>query len=88
MLTKRQKQNVIKEHGKHDADTGSNEVQIGLLSKKIKFLADHLKKNPKDVHSRRGLLAMVSKRRRLLKYLMKKDEERYKVVLKNLKLSK
>ncbi|MEK7162661.1 MAG: 30S ribosomal protein S15, partial [Patescibacteria group bacterium] len=64
MLTKRQKQNVIKEHGKHESDTGSDEVQIGLLSKKIKLLADHLKKNSKDIHSRRGLLIMVGKRRR------------------------
>ncbi len=84
MLTKRQKQNVIKEHSKHDTDTGSNEVQIGLLSKRIKLLADHLKKNPKDVHSRRGLLIMVGKRRRLLSVLKRDDEKRYTQLVKKL----
>ncbi len=84
MLTKRQKQNVIKEHSKHDADTGSNEVQIALISKSIKLLADHLKKNPKDNHSRRGLLVMVGKRRKLLSMLKKDDEKRYAQIVKKL----
>jgi small subunit ribosomal protein S15 len=84
MLTKRQKQNVIKEHSKHESDTGSNEVQIGLLSKKIKLLADHLKKNQKDIHSRRGLLIMVGKRRRLLLALKLDDEKRYALIVKKL----
>lgn len=84
MLTKRQKLNVMKEHGKHETDTGSNEVQIGLLSKKIKLLADHLKKNPKDIHSRRGLLIMVGKRRRFLLALKKGDEKRYTLIVKKL----
>jgi small subunit ribosomal protein S15 len=84
MLTKRQKQNVIKEHSKHDADTGSNEVQIALISKTIKLLADHLKKNPKDNHSRRGLLVMVGKRRKLLSMLKKDDEKRYAQIVKKL----
>jgi small subunit ribosomal protein S15 len=84
MLTKRQKQNVMKEHSRHDADTGSNEVQIALISKKIKFLADHLKKNPKDNHSRRGLLVMVGKRRKLLSILKKDDEKRYSHLMKKL----
>ena len=84
MLTKRQKQNVIKEHGKHESDTGSDEVQIGLLSKKIKLLAAHLKKNPKDVHSRRGLLIMVGKRRRLLTVLKREDEKRHAQIVKKL----
>ena len=84
MLTKRQKQNVIKEHGKHESDTGSNEVQIGLLSKKIKLLADHLKKNPKDIHSRRGLLIMVGNRRRFLLALKRDDEKQYAIVVKKL----
>jgi small subunit ribosomal protein S15 len=84
MLTKRQKQNVIKEHAKHDADTGSTEVQIALLSKKIKFLADHLKKNPKDTHSRRGLLVMVGKRRRFLQIIKREDEKQYVAIVKKL----
>jgi len=60
MLKKRQKQNAIKDVQMHESDTGSNPVQIALLSKRIKALADHLKKNPKDFHSRRGLLMMVA----------------------------
>lgn len=84
MLTKRQKQNVIKEHSKHESDTGSNEVQIGLISKRIKSLADHLKKNPKDVHSRRGLLIMVGKRRRLLSIVKRDDEKGYSQIVKKL----
>jgi len=84
MLTKRQKVNVIKEHSKHESDTGSNEVQIGLLSKRVKLLADHLKKNPKDIHSRRGLLIMVGKRRRLLLALKREDEKQYALIVKKL----
>lgn len=84
MLTKKQKQNVVKEHSKHDSDTGSNEVQIALISKTIKLLADHLKKNPKDNHSRRGLLVMVGKRRKLLSMLKKNDEKRYAQIMKKL----
>ena len=84
MLTKRQKQNVIKESAKHDTDTGSEEVQIGLLSKRINLLADHLKKTAKDNHSRRGLLIMVGKRRRFLQALKVDDEKRYAQVMKKL----
>jgi len=84
MLTKRQKQNVVKEHAKHDSDTGSDEVQIALLSKRIKLLADHLKKNPKDNHSRRGLLVMVGKRRRSLLALKREDEKSYTQIVKKL----
>jgi small subunit ribosomal protein S15 len=84
MLTKRQKQNVIKEHSKHDTDTGSTEVQIALLSKKIKFLADHLKKNQKDNHSRRGLLVMVGKRRKFLQAIKRDDEKRYTQIVTKL----
>lgn len=69
MLTKKVKANIIKETQIHDKDTGSANVQVGVLSRRISELADHLKKNPKDVHSRRGLLKMVSKRRKLEKYL-------------------
>ena len=84
MLTKQKKRNVIKEVAQHDTDTGSAAVQAGLLTRKIDELATHLKKNPKDKHSRRGLLVLVSKRRSLLDYLKKKDLERYTNVVKSL----
>ncbi len=87
-LTTKEKLKIIKKFAQNKGDTGSPEVQIALLTNKIKKLTGHLKEHKKDVHSRRGLLAMVSKRRRLLNYLMKKDENRYKNVLKELKLSK
>lgn len=87
-LTIDEKKKIIGKFAQAKGDTGSPEVQIALLTAKVEKLTGHLKDHKKDIHSRRGLLAMVSKRRRLLKYLMKKDEERYKVVLKNLKLSK
>ncbi len=69
MLTKRVKSKVIKESQRHEKDTGSSEVQISVLSRQIDELAAHLKKNPKDQHSRRGLLKMVSQRRKFLGYL-------------------
>jgi small subunit ribosomal protein S15 len=87
-LTVGEKQKIIKKFAQTKADTGSPEVQIALLTEKIKKLTKHLKEHKKDVHSRRGLLAMVSKRRRLLNYLMKKEEDRYKKVVQTLKLSK
>ena len=86
MLTNKQKDKVIKEFSTHKEDTGSPEVQIALLTKEIQQLSRHLKKNPKDVHSRRGLLGMVSKRRRLLSYLNKESEVRYSKLIKKLKL--
>ncbi|MFH1759405.1 MAG: 30S ribosomal protein S15 [Patescibacteria group bacterium] len=86
MLTSRKKQNVIKEVARHKTDTGSAEVQVSLLSKQISELATHLKKNSKDNHSRRGLLQMVGKRRRLLKYLSQTDEKKYKAIIKKLEL--
>lgn len=87
-LTPAEKQKIIKKFAQTKSDTGSPEVQIALLTAKIKKLTKHLQEHKKDVHSRRGLLAMVSKRRRLLAYLMKKDESRYKKVVEKLKLSK
>lgn len=87
-LTPAEKLKIIKKFAQTKGDTGSPEVQIALLTAKIKKLTKHLKGHKKDVHSRRGLLATVSKRRRLLVYLMKKDEERYKKVVEKLKLSK
>jgi len=86
MLTTKQKEKVIKDFALHKNDTGSPEVQIALLTKQIKQLSRHLKKHPKDVHSRRGLLGMVSKRRRLLAYLKKESLSRYNKLVKKLKL--
>lgn len=88
MLTTRKKKNVINEFGIHENDTGSANVQAGILSRRIDELTGHLKKNPKDQHSRRGLLQMVSKRRRLLKYLEKNDLKSYASVVKKLGLKK
>ena len=88
MLTSRKKKIVMKEHGEHETDTGSVAVQIGLLSKRIDELASHLKKHSKDQHSRRGLLKMVGKRRRLLVYLGKHDNKRYNSTIKKLGLKK
>jgi len=85
MLTKQKKARVMKEVQKHESDTGSAEVQVGLLSKKIDALTSHLKKNNKDKHSRRGLLGMVESRRRHLNYLKHKDPKRYAETMKNVK---
>jgi small subunit ribosomal protein S15 len=87
-LIKEKKTQIIKRNRLHDADTGSPEVQVALLSEKISKLSEHLKAHKKDNHSRRGLLQMVNKRRRLLSYLKKKDEERYSSLLEKLELSK
>jgi len=81
-LTKKQKKNIITKFAVKKGDTGSPEVQIALLTKKIKSLTSHLKDHKKDFHSKKGLLSMVSKRRRLLNYLKDKDEERYNQLLK------
>jgi len=88
MLTKNKKQRVIKEAAVHDKDTGSSEVQIALLTKKIETLASHLKKNQKDKHSRRGLLSMVADRQTHMKYLEKKDAKRYNAIVRKLELKK
>ena len=82
------KQKIIKEFETKKGDTGSPEVQVALLTEQIKNLASHLKEHTHDIHSRRGLLSMVNKRRRLLQYLFKKDADRYKVVIDKLGLSK
>jgi len=83
-----EKQKIIEKFAQKKGDTGSPEVQIALLTYQIDKLTAHLKEHKKDIHSRRGLLAMVSKRRRLLAYLLKESEERYQKVLAELKLSK
>lgn len=82
------KQKIIEQFATHKGDTGSPEVQAALLTDQIKNLTNHLKEHPHDVHSRRGLLSMVNKRRRLLQYLLKKDSERYRGVIEKLGLSK
>ena len=88
MLSSRKKLNIIKEVKAHDKDTGSAQVQVGLLSKEIEELTKHLKSNPKDNSSRRGLLKMVSKRRKLLEFLSKTNEKAYASVVKKLGLKK
>jgi small subunit ribosomal protein S15 len=88
MLTKRVKSRIIGEHKAHDKDTGSAGVQIAMVSRQIDELATHLKKNPKDNHSRRGLLKMVSKRRKLLTYLKKTEPSVYEKLIKKLELKK
>lgn len=88
MLTKRKKLKVIKEAQIHEQDTGSAEVQIAVLSKRIEELASHLKRHNKDQHSRRGLLQMVATRRRHLVYLEKKNPKRYAVIAKKIGLTK
>jgi len=85
-LEKEEKRKIIAEYEVHEGDTGSPEVQIALLTERVNQLSGHLKTFKKDVHSRRGLLAMVNKRRRLLQYLKKKDEVRYEAVTKKLNL--
>ena len=84
----KEKKQVIKEFGKKDTDTGSTEVQIALLTKRINELSDHFKVNKKDHHSRRGLLGMVNNRRKLLKYLKGKNETEYLSLIKKLGLRK
>ena len=88
MLTKRVKSRIVGEHAKHDKDTGSAGVQIGVITRQIDELATHLKKNPKDNHSRRGLLKMVSKRRKLLAYMKKKEAPAYEKLIKKLDLKR
>jgi small subunit ribosomal protein S15 len=80
------KQELVKEYARTDGDTGSPEVQIALLSERIKNLTDHLATHPKDFHSRRGLLVMVGQRRSQLDYLKKKDAPRYEAVIERLGL--
>ena len=85
-LSKEDKETIISEFGQHEGDTGSPQVQIALLTNRIQYLTDHLKEHIHDEHSRRGLLKMVGRRRRLLKYLHKKDPESYQDILQRLNL--
>lgn len=87
-LTKAQKEEMVKEYGKKDGDTGSAEVQIAMLTQRIKDLSAHLKKNKKDNHNRRTLLILIGKRKRLLKYVMKKGQNEYNKLIKKLGIRK
>ncbi len=87
-LTKEQKEEVIGKFKKHDKDSGSPEVQIAILSERINYLTDHFKTHKKDHHSRRGLLKMVSQRRRLLDYVRGQDVERYRKIISELGIRK
>jgi small subunit ribosomal protein S15 len=88
MLTKRVKENVLKDTRRHDTDTGSPEAQVSLLTRQIEELSSHLRKHKKDFHSRRGLLQMVADRRKHLKYLEKKNEKSYNALIKKLGLKR
>jgi small subunit ribosomal protein S15 len=85
-LTKEVKQEVVAGHGKSEADTGSTEVQIALLSRRIEGLTEHLRSHGKDHHSRRGLLKLVGQRRRLLNYMQKRNLEGYRQLIQDLGL--
>ena len=87
-MTTERKQEIINQYRRDEKDTGSSEVQIALLTERINELTEHLKVHKKDNHSRRGLLKMVGKRRNLLNYLAKKDEETYKELVEKLGLRK
>ncbi|MDL2287060.1 30S ribosomal protein S15 [Eubacteriales bacterium OttesenSCG-928-G02] len=88
MIDRETKQQIISEYAIHDGDTGSPEVQIAILTHRINELTEHLRSNPKDNHSRRGLLMMVSKRRRFLNYLTKVDITRYRTIIERLNIRK
>ena len=85
-LTRETRESVITDFATHEGDTGSPEVQIALLTERITGLTEHLRSFPKDHHSRRGLLKLVGQRRRLLAYLMRKDNARYRTVISRLGL--
>jgi small subunit ribosomal protein S15 len=82
------KSEVVQKYRRHDSDTGSPEVQVALITERIAYLTEHFKTHKKDHHSRRGLLKLVGQRRRLLDYLRKVDQNRYKVVIEQLGLRK
>ncbi|MBE6564015.1 MAG: 30S ribosomal protein S15 [Ruminococcaceae bacterium] len=88
MLLKEEKAQIIETYKTHEGDTGSPEVQIAILTKRISDLTEHLKTNKKDHHSRRGMLKMVGHRRNLLNYLMKKDINRYRDIIAKLNIRK
>jgi len=85
-ITKKNKQTIISKFAINKKDTGSTEVQIAVFSEKIKNLTEHFKNHKKDNHSKRGLIAMVNKRKKLLSYLLKKDNSKYKKIIKELNI--
>ena len=88
MISKEKKAEIISAYGRKPGDTGSPEVQIAILTERINELTEHIKQNPKDHHSRRGLLMMVGQRRGMLQYLQKKDLEGYRELIKKLGIRK
>ena len=88
MITKEVKTQVISENALHEGDTGSPEVQVAILTQRIRELTEHLKSHPNDDHSRLGMYIMVGKRRRLLDYMAKKDIERYRAIIAKLNIRK
>ena len=88
MISKEKKNAIIKEYAIKEGDTGSPEVQVAVLTARIQELTEHLKENPKDHHSRRGMLKMIGQRRGLLNYLQGKDIERYRALIEKLGLRK
>lgn len=86
MIDKEKKQQLVEEFKQHDADTGSTEVQVAILTSRIRELTEHMKIHKKDFHSRRGLLIMVGKRRKLLQYLKSRDFARYQTLIQRLGL--
>jgi small subunit ribosomal protein S15 len=87
-MTKEEKLEILKKYGANEKDSGKAEVQVALLTKRINDLTDHFNTHKKDHHSRRGLMMMVGKRRRLLDYLVKKDITRYRAIIKELNIRK
>jgi len=85
-ITAEKKQELIKKFALHENDTGSPEVQIAILTERIRNLTEHIKANKKDLHSRRGLIRMVNKRRKLLNYLKRESEERYRKIIEALNI--
>lgn len=88
MITSEEKQELVSKYGKDDQDTGAPEVQIAIFSKRINELTEHLQQHPKDHSTRRGLLKLVGKRRRLLNYLIDRDIERYRSIIRELGIRK
>ncbi len=86
MITKEQKESIIKEYQTKEGDTGSPEVQIAILTYRINYLTEHLKKHKEDHHSRRGMFKLIGQRRGLLKYLQNKDIERYRTLIQKLNI--
>lgn len=85
-ITAEKKQELIKKFALHENDTGSPEVQIAILTERIRNLTEHIKANKKDLHSRRGLIGMVNKRRKLLNYLKRESEEKYRKIIEALNI--